>query len=172
MSAVPDRTVPAPGGRRLVRAAAIAAAAFVVGFLAVPRLEILGGPVGAALRAAYHPLCHQLPSRCLDLDGRPWAVCARCAGLYLGGAAALAIAAFSRRAARLAPRPAWLLVAALPTALDAALATLAGAGVPNLPRLILALPAGFVAGLFLAEGLADLGGRRWTTAPRTCSDRR
>ncbi len=171
MAFLPGRGGSVPGERRVLRAAAIAALVFVAGFLAVPWLEAVGAPSGAALRALYHPLCHQMPSRCLEFAGHSWGVCSRCAGLYLGGAAALAVAALSRRATPLAPRRAWLLAAALPTALDAA-ATFAGAGVPNLPRLILALPAGFVAGLLLAEGLADLGGRRWTTAPRTCSDRR
>jgi uncharacterized membrane protein len=90
------------------------------------------------------------------------AICARCAGLYLGGALALALAALTAAAARVPAGFLWLALAAAPTTLDATAGLVAGAGLPNVPRLLIALPAGFAAGLYLAAGLADLGGRRWT----------
>lgn len=61
-------------------------------------------------------VCHQLPERSYVLWGRQLPVCARCAGIYVGAAAALVILA-ARRFAPAAPRSTrtrlWLLAAAL-----------------------------------------------------------
>jgi hypothetical protein len=83
-------------------------------------------------------------------------------------------------ARRRGPRPRWLLLAALPTGLDV-LAHLTGlGGLGNLPRALVALPAGLALGAFLGIGLNDVGrmmrrGRpgkeepkRWNRASRTC----
>jgi uncharacterized membrane protein len=150
------------GGRRLVRLGAAFALVFVAVAALPAVMDASGLPGGAALRAAYHPLCHQIPSRSLEWAGHPVAVCARCAGLYLGGALALVLAALNSAVARVPAGFRWLALAVAPTALDAAAGLVAGAGLPNVPRLLLALPAGFAAGLYLAAGLADLGGLRWT----------
>lgn len=155
-------------GRLVVRAAAVLSWVLVTGIAAAPALDTAGG----AIRAAFHPLCHQLVDRCLVLGGRPMAVCARCAGLYVGGALGLLAASADRLLARVRPRARWMALAAAPTALDAAVHLAGWPGAANLPRLILSIPAGFVAGLYLAVGVADLGGRRWTTALPTCSGRR
>ncbi len=151
-----------PGRRTAVQFAVAGALLFVAGALLPPVLEGAGLPGGQALRAAYHPLCHQIPSRSLCWAGRPLAICARCAGLYLGGALALVIAALAREVPRVPAGPLWLALALAPTVLDA-LAGQAGVGeLSNIPRLAIAVPAGLAAGLYLAVGLADLGGRRWT----------
>jgi len=150
------------GGRALVRLAAVGASVFIAGTVLPSALDATGLPGGTPLRAAYHPLCHQLPSRSLDWAGHPLAICARCAGLYLGAALALGLAALTAAAARVPAGFRWLALAAAPTALDATAGIVAGAGLPNVPRFLLALPAGFAAGLYLAAGLADLGGHRWT----------
>jgi len=150
------------GPRTAVQLAAAGALLFVAGVLLPPLLEGAGVPGGQALRAAYHPLCHQIASRSLCWAGHPLAICARCAGLYFGGALALVIAALAREVPRVPARPLWLALVLAPTLLDA-LAGLAGLGeLSNIPRLAIAVPAGLAAGLYLAVGLADLGGRRWT----------
>jgi hypothetical protein len=46
-------------------------------------------------------VCHQLPARSFQLWGAQMPVCARCTGIYLGGAVVAAVAAVSRR---LSPR--------------------------------------------------------------------
>jgi uncharacterized membrane protein len=110
----------------------------------------------APLRWAYAPLCHQMPERSLWIGDHPQAVCARCAGLYLGGALGLWLAAGGFAWTWLRPRPGWLLAAALPTLIDF---TFGWVGLPQLPntwRLVVTLPAGLVAGLFLAIGVADI----------------
>jgi hypothetical protein len=50
----------------------------------------------------------------------------------------------------------WLLLAAVPTLVDALAASIFGAGVDNLPRAVLALPAGTAFGLFLGAGVRAL----------------
>ncbi len=150
------------GGRAAVRLGAAGAVVFLAGAVLPAAMDAAGLPGGAALRAAYHPLCHQIPSRSLAWAGHPVAICARCAGLYLGGALALALAALTAAAARVPPGLRWLALAVAPTTLDATAGLVVGAGLPNVPRLLIALPAGFAAGLYLAAGLADLGGSRWT----------
>ncbi len=157
------------GGRWAVRLGAVAAFAFLIATLLPAWLDGSGIPGGAALRVAFHPLCHQLPSRSLTSMGLSPAVCARCEGLYLGGALALLFAALRRETPRVPAGLRWLALAAAPTALDALVVLSGGAGLPSAPRFLISLPAGFAAGLYLAAGLADLGGHRWTNDRPICS---
>ena len=131
-----------------------AALLFLAGSLLAPLLQ--SSPGADLLRVAYAPLCHQRAERSLEIGSGTQAVCARCSGLYAGAtiglfAAALGLAGSGRRL-----RP-WMLAAALtPTAIDALVPWVGLSGLPNLPRLWLAAPAGFVTALFLAVGVADL----------------
>jgi uncharacterized membrane protein len=53
--------------------------------VAAPLLARRGHPFAAAfLYLLYSPVCHQLPQRSFALQGFPWAVCSRCAGIYFG----------------------------------------------------------------------------------------
>ena len=152
------------------------ALAFTSGIAVVPWLEMRGAPAGPVLRFAYAPLCHQLPERSFEFGSRPAAVCARCTGLYLGGVAGLLLA-LAGALRRTRPKPWWLAASVAPTAIDFALG---GVGLPalaNLPRALLALPAGLVAGLFLSIGILELfesrnGGMRWASPHRRCSSPR
>jgi uncharacterized membrane protein len=146
-----------------VRWGAAAALIFVVGTFAVPWLE--ARDVGAAswMDSVYGKLCHQRADRTFSFAGLRQAVCARCAGLYVGGWLGLAgWAALAARGGR--PRGLWLALALAPSVVDGALPWLGLPGLSNVPRFLLAWPAGFVAGLLLAEGLDDLPwpGRRST----------
>jgi hypothetical protein len=58
------------------------------------------------------------------------------------------------------PRLHWVIAAAGPTVVDIALPWLGLPGLPNLPRLAAALPAGLAAGALLSLGIAD-----WHDAP-------
>lgn len=132
---------------------------WVAGAFLIPVMEHAGhgGPTAAvagALRLAYAPLCHQEPDRSLWIGGRPLAVCARCAGLYLGGVAGLLAVALSFL--RRPPRPVILWIAAAPTLLDFVSGQLGGPSLANLPRLLVAVPPGLILGAFLAEAVTDL----------------
>jgi uncharacterized membrane protein len=90
-------------------------------------------------------VCHQRPERCFRTAGRPLPVCARCTGLYAGGAIGASAALLfgsalsSRRARRVA------ILAALPTLITWSLEAVSVAHPSNSVRAIAALPLGFVA---------------------------
>jgi len=145
-----------PRARLAVLVANSLAVLFFAGTLAAPLLDRAGSGWGPALRLVYAPVCHQSVERSIVLGDATQAVCARCAGLYAGGvlglvAATLWLAGTDRR-----PRTVWLALAVGPTVLDALLPWIGVAGLLNVPRLLLAIPAGGVAALFLATGIADL----------------
>jgi uncharacterized membrane protein len=145
--------------------AVLTAAALLLcaGFVLAPASD---GLPGALLWLLYRPACHQIADRCLDLGAGPFAVCARCTGLYFGGLLALMAATLSERSLR--PRPRWLLIVALPTAVDVALGLTGLPSLPNLPRFAVALPLGLICGLYLADGIAEAIDRR---APVASGDR-
>src|SRR5262245_30156247 len=69
---------------------AVLASAWVVLIIAAPFLWI---PAAAVMYAAGSFICHQIPERSFHLDGIQLPVCARCFGLYGGGALGSMIAA-------------------------------------------------------------------------------
>jgi uncharacterized membrane protein len=155
--AAPPIDDPAAGRqRRVVAGAAVAALAFYGLAFATPLIERASAVAGAALRLGYAPLCHQDPARSLSTAGAPQAVCARCAGIYLGAAIGLAAAAGSAGGRWSRPRPLWLGALLVPTAADALAARVGWPSLANAPRFSLAIPLGLVTGLFLAVGIADL----------------
>ena len=141
--------------RRSARAAAVALAAFVwAGWLVAAPLVAAGGTAGPsawAAAVAYRAgavICHQQDARSLHPGGVRMPVCARCAGLYAGGAVgALAVAAWV--AASAAPRRlplgrarAVAIACGLPTLAAWAAEHLAGLPVPAMARAALAIPLG------------------------------
>jgi uncharacterized membrane protein len=80
---------------------ALATAGWVVAIVAAPAAA-LGVPASGIVYAASSYICHQRPERSFHLAGAQLPVCARCFGLYLGGAVgalgAAAIAALKGRA--------------------------------------------------------------------------
>jgi uncharacterized membrane protein len=145
-------------------AVAVLAMLWTAGIVVVPFIERSGGETAATTaglaRFAYSPVCHQIPQRSLVLGGQPLTVCARCTGLYLGGALGLALMALGYGRLRV-PGRLWLLVAVTPTVLDFGMGHLTGMSLPNLARLAVAIPAGLMLGWYLAIGVADLG-RSWS----------
>lgn len=168
--------------RGLLLAIAAFALLWTAGIVVVPIVQGTGdatAETAAGLtRLLYSPVCHQMPDRSLIVAGQPFAVCARCTGLYLGGAAALALMALGYGTLRV-PGRRWLLAAVAPTVIDFGMGHLTGISLPNLARLVVALPAGLMLGGYLAIGVADLG-RSWarrseratsTRNPRPVTDR-
>ena len=144
-----------PRQTRLILAIATSLAlAWTGGAVLAPWLAAQGSFLAPWLRLIYRPGCHQIAERCLDLGFGPMAVCARCAGLYLGGSLGLLWTTLRGRSSR--PRPLWLAVVAAPTVLDFAAGQL---GLPSLgswERFALALPLGLLAGLFLGDALITI----------------
>jgi uncharacterized membrane protein len=92
-------------------------------------------------------VCHQLPARSFHLWAAQLPVCARCTGIYVGGAGAALVAA-TRRAPgagdEMAPRAArtLLVLGALPTAATLAFEWASGQTPSNLTRAFAGLPLG------------------------------
>lgn len=155
--------------RLLVLSAGLLSLIFLAGAYlapAMPGTDLRSVPVPLLLKSLYSAACHQLPERSLAIAGTSAAVCARCSGLYLGGAVGLLAAVFFLPRIRRRLRPSWLAWALAPTAVDIALHLTGLPSLTNLPRLALALPLGLVAGMFLALGLADLAAGGGTPAKR------
>jgi uncharacterized membrane protein len=147
--------VEARAARSAVAVAAVLASAFTGASFLPPLLEGAGASGGTLLRFAYAPVCHQSPGRSLEIGGAPAAVCARCTGLYVGATAGLWAGVWLVGGARRRLRPPWIAAAAAPTAADVALRWFGLPGLPNGPRLAVALPLGVAAGTLLSLGLAD-----------------
>ena len=144
------------GSRTVIGLALAGALLLAAGVFAAPIAAARHHAAGTWLKLAYSPLCHQLPARSLKYLGIPLAVCARCTGLYVGGAMGLAagFVVLPRRRPAIPVR--WLAAAAIPTAVDGVLHLVSGVGLPSLARCVVALPAGAAAGWALALGLDDL----------------
>lgn len=118
--------------------------------------------LGAVLYGAGSLMCHQMPDRSFHLAGYQLPVCARCLGLYAGGAVGAVAAAWTagrggsfqrlprdRRRIRVV-----LAAAALPTALTW-LAESVGLWHPsNLARALAGVPLGAAVGLVVSAALA------------------
>jgi uncharacterized membrane protein len=75
--------------------------------------------LATAIYQGFSTLCHQMPGRSFHLRGEPFAVCARCAGLYFGLAAGVLAYPLLRSLWRLdSPPRGWLILSLLPVGLD------------------------------------------------------
>ena len=145
----------APGTSRLVLGLVTATAGlWTAGVVLAPWLAAHDSVLGGWLRLLYRPGCHQISERCLDLGFGPMAVCARCAGLYLGGTLALLRTTVHNHPCR--PRPIWLALVAAPTILDFVAGQLGLPSLGNWIRFAVALPLGALAGLYLGDALIEI----------------
>lgn len=102
-------------------------------------------------------VCHQIPERAFYLEGHPFAVCARCTGIYFGFAAGLLLYPLVRSLRRGdAPARKWLLVALAPTALDFALGFSGIWENTSWSRFVTGALLGAVVAFYVVPGLMDL----------------
>jgi uncharacterized membrane protein len=127
---------------------------WTAGVVIAPWLAAHDSILGGWLRLLYRPGCHQIAGRCLDLGFGPMAVCARCAGLYVGGTLALLLTTSRNRPHR--PRPVWLAVVAAPTVLDFVACQIGFPSLGNWTRFAVAVPLGLLAGLYLGDALIEI----------------
>jgi uncharacterized membrane protein len=100
----PDRV-----GATAASALALAMLAWALALPLAPVAREAGTWPAVASSAVYSVgalVCHQRPERSFVAGGRPWPVCARCAGIYLAaGVAVLALSGARGMRTRLASRP-------------------------------------------------------------------
>jgi uncharacterized membrane protein len=128
--------------------------------IAIPAAPALApsSAVGAAMAAVTYGIgfliCHQRPERSFHLAGGQLPVCARCTGLYVGGACGVVawLAWWRRRdGALLAPTSALraLTLASIPTIATVITAAFGWWDPSNIGRAVTALPLGIAAGAVL-----------------------
>lgn len=102
-------------------AAVTAVALLLVGLIVAAPLATARGSaqLGSSIYSAFGYLCHQIPERSFHVAGHKFAVCSRCTGLYAGFAVAVLSYPLTRSLNSTGtPSRLWLLLAAVPLAID------------------------------------------------------
>ena len=162
----------APAGIWLVWGAITSLALILAGSIFVAPLAANNHTsLGFTIYHAFSYVCHQLPERSFHLAGHPLAVCSRCTGLYIGFAIAALSYPLMRSLTRTDP-PArrWLLLAAVPMAVDVGLDVLGLWQNTHLSRATTGLLLGAVAAFFVIPGLLDLLNLDWLRRRRLRSE--
>jgi uncharacterized membrane protein len=136
-------------------------------------LAIVSLIVIAPLTAGTHPqlaksiyggfavLCHQIPERSYFIAGHKFAVCSRCTGLYAGFTLTLLFYPLLRSLrATDWPPPVWLVLSAVPMAVDFGLTFLGIWENTHTSRLLTGLLLGSVSVFYVMPGLAELATRK------------
>lgn len=124
--------------------------------------------IAKGIYGAFAIFCHQLPDRSYFIDGHQLAVCARCTGIYAGFALTLLLYPLIRSLRNpLMPRPSWLLLAALPLAIDFAVNFVGFWQNNHTSRLLTGAILGGAVGFYVMPGIIDLSLRYARTPPPT-----
>lgn len=120
------------------------------------------GRLAATIYQTFSHLCHQLPERSFFIEGHPFAVCARCTGIYAGFAVATVLYPVARSLRQTeAPARKWLFIAAAPLAIDFAIEFFGVSHNTHSSRLSTGALLGAVAVFYIMPGLLDLSLRDW-----------
>lgn len=141
----------------------------VVGLtLIAPWAEARGfGSLAAGLYQAFGHVCHQLPERSFYLLAHPFAVCARCFGLYAGFALGVALYPLAREiTGRETPARKWLFSALVPVGIDFALGFVGLWENTHLSRAATGALLGAVVAFYVVPGLVDASQTDWRQALR------
>lgn len=125
-----------------------------------------------AVRTFASFVCHQEPDRSFFWSGAPWAVCARCLGLYAAAPAGAILAIASGRSRPSSPRAnvRLLALAGAPTLLTWLAEHAAGLPITNVMRFVAALPLGAAVAWLLVRTAIDT--RRPAVSQYTLGDAR
>ena len=124
--------------------------------------------IATGIYGAFATLCHQLPERSYFIDGHQLAVCSRCTGIYAGFAFTLLLYPLIRSLkSPVMPRPSWLLLAALPLAIDVAVNFFGFWQNTHTSRLLTGAFLGGAVVFYVMPGIIDLSLRYASTAPAT-----
>lgn len=151
----------ARGGRAAWAAWAVTlacAAGLVALIVLAPVLRARGAALASYLIYQFFKVtCHQIPERSFQIGGHPFAVCARCFGLYAGALLGVAVYPLARPLTRVwAPHRRWLLLAAVPTTVDFLLGFTGLWDNTHWSRFSTASLLGAAAAFYVVPGLVDL----------------
>ena len=94
---------------------------WIAGIVSEPLIRAAGGDstLLSLLSYTYGRVCHQVADRSFHVAGHPFAVCARCFGIYAGYLAGLIVYPIARSLTETElPHRRWLMIALLPVAVD------------------------------------------------------
>jgi len=121
-----------------------------------------------AVYKAFGFVCHQIPERSFHVAGYKFAVCSRCTGLYSGFAGAALVYPLTRSLKQTdTPRGLWLILAAVPLAIDFALGYFSIWSNTHLSRFSTGALLGAVAVFYVMPGLIELA-----SMVKPCFDRK
>jgi len=139
---------------------------FLVALIVVAPLAAAGdhGQLALGIYGAFSTLCHQLPGRSYFVGAYKLAVCSRCTGLYAGFALTLLLYPLIRslRNTSFPPRK-WLILAALPLAIDFSLTFFGIWENTHTSRLLTGALLGSVTVFYVMPGIIELSLRRSRT---------
>jgi uncharacterized membrane protein len=131
----------------------------VVGLIvAAPFAQAHGYPeFASAIYQAFSFVCHQIPERSFHLSGHQFGVCSRCTGLYTGFAVAALIYPLAHSLKRTdTPSRVWLILAAVPLAIDFVLTYFGIWPNTQLSRFLTGALLSSVAVFYIMPGLIEL----------------
>jgi uncharacterized membrane protein len=132
---------------------------FFVSLIVVAPYALAHGYKSSALvlYQMFSRVCHQMPERAFYMAEHPFAVCARCTGIYMGFAAGVVVYPLVRSLGRGdTPARQWLLLAVAPALLDFTLGFFGIWENTHLSRSLTGALLGVVAAFYVVPGLMDL----------------
>lgn len=146
--------------------AAVVTALFALIFVAPLAARNGHGQLADGIYGAFAVLCHQLRERSYFIDEHKLAVCSRCTGLYGGFVLTLLLYPLLRSLRNAAfPDRKWLLLAAIPLAVDFSLTFFGFWENTHTSRLLTGALLGSAAVFYVMPGIIELSLRGQTFAP-------
>lgn len=132
---------------------------------------IIGAPVAlshgytstaSVIYKIFSPLCHQISARSFHVDNHPFAVCARCTGIYAGFATGVIFYPLMRTLGRRdTPARKWLFLSIVPIFVDWTLGVTGIWANTHLSRVLTGGLFGTVCALYVVPGFMDLIQSDW-----------
>lgn len=129
---------------------------WIAAIFAAPYFTSQSSAYGELIYAIFSPICHQIPTRCLTLDGYPLAVCTRCLGIYIGFFLGTTLFPFFRGlSSESLPKARILVLLSIPIVIDTAANVVSLWASPHWLRLITGLIWGVILPYYFIPGVAD-----------------
>lgn len=113
--------------------------------------------LSAAIYTFFSAICHQIDSRSFHVENHPFAVCARCFGVYFGLFFGFLIYPLIRKVDEIEPLPRfWLFLAMIPIAIDWSLGVFGIWENTHLSRFVTGLILGAACAIFIVPALVEI----------------